>query len=154
MRGPGEDQQAEPAAAMQARVRASFARQAMMATLGAELVSIEPGRVELTLPHDDKFTQQHGFVHAGAVAAVLDSACGYAAFSVMPPEAAVLTAAYTINLLAPAAGERFRMMGTVIRAGRTLVVCRGDAFADGAATPFAVMQATLTALYDRPGVQH
>jgi uncharacterized protein (TIGR00369 family) len=150
MRGPGEDQQAEPVAAMQERVQASFALQAMMATLGAELVSIERGRVELALPHDERFTQQHGFVHAGAVAAVLDSACGYAAFSVMPPEAAVLTASYTINLLAPAVGERFRMTGTVVRAGRTLVVCRGDAFADGAATPFAVMQATLTALYDRP----
>ena len=153
MRGPGEDQQAEPVAAMQARVRASFARQAMMATLGAELVSIERGRAELTLPRDERFTQQHGFVHAGAVAAVLDSACGYAAFSVMPPEAAVLTASYTINLLAPAVGERFRMTGTVIRAGRTLVVCRGDAFTDDAASPFAVMQATLTALYDRPGVR-
>ena len=135
MRGPGEDQQAEPVAAMQARVRASFARQAMMATLGAELVSIERGRAELTLPRDERFTQQHGFVHAGAVAAVL-------------------TASYTINLLAPAVGERFRITGTVVRAGRTLVVCRGDAFTDGAATPFAVMQATLTALYDRPGVQH
>jgi len=139
---------------MQARVAASFARQAMMATLGAELVSVEPGRVELALPHDERLTQQHGFVHAGAVAAVLDSACGYAAFSVMPPEAAVLTASYTINLLAPAVGERFRMTGTVVRAGRTLVVCRGDAFAGDGATPFAVMQATLTALYDRPGVQH
>ena len=132
MRGPGDDEQVEPVAAMQARVRTSFARQVMMATLGAELVSVEPGRVELTLPHDERFTQQHGFVHAGAVAAVLDSACGYAAFSVMPPEAAVLTASYTINLLAPAVGERFRMTGTVIRAGRTLVVCRGDAFTDGA----------------------
>jgi len=76
----------------------------MMATLGAKLVSVERGRVELTVPHDERFTQQHGFVHAGAVAAVLDSACGYAAFSVMPPEAAVLTASYTINLLAPAVG--------------------------------------------------
>jgi uncharacterized protein (TIGR00369 family) len=139
---------------MQARVAASFARQAMMATLGAELVSVERGQVELALPHDERFTQQHGFVHAGAVAAVLDSACGYAAFSVMPPEAAVLTASYTINLLAPAVGERFRMTGTVVRAGRTLVVCRGDAFAGDATTPFAVMQATLTALHDRPGVQH
>jgi len=154
VREPGEDQRAEPVATMQERVAASFARQAMMATLGAELVSVERGRVELTLPHDERFTQQHGFVHAGAVAAVLDSACGYAAFSVMPPEAAVLTAAYTINLLAPAVGKRFRMTGTVIRAGRTLVVCRGDAFTDGAAAPFAVMQATLTALHDRPGVQH
>ena len=139
---------------MRARIRASFARQAMMATLGAGLVSIERGRVELTLPKDARFTQQHGFVHAGAVAAVLDSACGYAAFSVMPPEAAVLTASYTINLLAPAAGERFRMTGTVVRAGRTLVVCRGDAFADAAAAPFAVMQATLTAVYDRTGIKH
>ena len=139
---------------MRARVRARFARQAMMATLGAELVSVEPGRVELALRHDARFTQQHGFMHAGAVAAVLDSACGYAAFSVMPPEAAVLTASYTINLLAPAAGEGFRMTGAVVRAGRTLVVCRGDAFAAGAATPFAVMQATLTALYDRPGIRH
>ena len=139
---------------MRARIRASFARQAMMATLGADLVSIERGQVELALRRDARFTQQHGFVHAGAVAAVLDSACGYAAFSVMPPEAAVLTASYTINLLAPAAGERFRMTGTVVRAGRTLVVCRGDAFAGAATAPFAVMQATLTAVYDRPGIQH
>ena len=139
---------------MRARVRASFGRQAMMATLGAELVSVEPGRVELAIRHDARFTQQHGFLHAGAVAAVLDSACGYAAFSVMPPEAAVLTAAYSINLLAPAAGERFVMTGTVVRAGRTLVVCRGEATTAGAAVPFAVMQATLTAVYDRPGMRH
>jgi acyl-coenzyme A thioesterase PaaI-like protein len=90
------------------------------------------------------------FVHAGAVAAVLDSACGYATFSMMPLEAAMLTASYTINLLALAAGERFRMTGTVVRAGWTLV-CRGDAFAGDATTSFAVTQATLTARYDRPG---
>jgi uncharacterized protein (TIGR00369 family) len=139
---------------MAARVRASFERQAMMATLGARLSAVGPGRVELIVDHDDRFTQQHGFMHAGAVAAVLDSACGYAAFTVMPPDAAVLTATYTINLLAPAAGRRFVMTGEVVRAGRTLVVCRGEASADGAATPFAVMQATLTALYDRPGIAH
>jgi len=137
---------------MRARVQASFDRQAMMATLGAELVSVEPGRVELALPHDARFTQQHGFVHAGAVAAVLDSACGYAAFSVMPPDAAVLTASYTINLLAPAAGERFTITGEVVRAGRTLVVCRGEAFADGDKRPFAVMQATMTAVFGHPGI--
>jgi len=154
VRESGNDQQAEPPEAMRARVQASFDRQAMMATLGAELASVEPGRVELALRHDARFTQQHGFVHAGAVAAVLDSACGYAAFSVMPPEAAVLTVSYAINLLAPAAGERFRMIGTVTRAGRTLAVCRGDAFADTASTPFAVMQATLTAVCDRPGIRH
>jgi uncharacterized protein (TIGR00369 family) len=145
---------AEPAEAMRARVRGSFERQAMMATLGVRLAAVERGRVELVLDYDDRFTQQHGFMHAGAVAAVLDSACGYAAFSVMPPEAAVLTAAYSINLLAPAAGRRFVMTAQVVRAGRTLVVCRGEASADGAAVPFAVMQATLSAVYDRPGISH
>ena len=120
---------------MRARVTDSFGRQSMMATLGAELVSVERGRVELALRHDTRFTQQHGFMHAGAVAAVLDSACGYAAFSVMPPEAAVLTVTYSINLLAPAVGERFTMVGTVVRAGRTMVTCRGDAFSDGADVP-------------------
>ena len=139
---------------MAARVQASFERQAMMATLGVRLSAVGRGRVELVMGHDERFTQQHGFVHAGAVSAVLDSACGYAAFSVMPPDAAVLTAAYTINLLAPAAGKRFVMTGEVIRAGRTLVVCRGEATADGKAKPFAVMQSTLTAVYDRPGITH
>ena len=142
----------EPAEAMVARVRDSLKRQGMMATLGVELVAIERGRVEMTLPHDDRFTQQHGFLHAGAVASVMDTACGFAAFSVMPPEAAVLTASYTINLMAPAAGERFTITGEVVRAGRTLVVCRGEAFADDDKRPFAVMQATMTALYNGPGV--
>jgi len=104
--------------------------------------------VEMALRYDDRFTQQHGFLHAGAVASVLDSACGYAAYSVMPPDAWVLTVTYTINLLAPAAGQRFTMTGQVVRAGRSLVVCRGEAFADGAERPFAAM----TAQYDRPGV--
>jgi uncharacterized protein (TIGR00369 family) len=144
--------QPEPAEAMAARVRDSLERQGMMATLGVRLIAIERGRVEMALRHDDRFTQQHGFLHAGAVASVLDSACGYAAYSVMPPEAEVLTVTYTINLLAPAAGEQFMVTGQVVRAGRTLVVCRGEAFADGADRPFAAMQATMTALYDRPGL--
>ncbi|MGD0559548.1 MAG: PaaI family thioesterase [Streptosporangiaceae bacterium] len=146
--------ESEPTEAMEARVRASFERQAMMATLGARLAAVQRGRVEILVNHDDRFTQQHGFMHAGAVAAVLDSACGYAAFSVMPPDAAVLTATYTINLLAPAAGELFAITGEVIRAGRTLVVCRGQATVDGATAPFAVMQATLSAVYNRPGITH
>ena len=137
---------------MLARVRASFDRQAMMATLGVEVTAVEPGRVEMLLRHDDRFTQQHGFLHAGAVASVLDTACGYAAYSVMPPEASVLTVTYTINLLAPAAGERFAITGEVVRAGRTLVVCRGEAFADGGQRPFAVMQATMTAVVGRAGI--
>jgi uncharacterized protein (TIGR00369 family) len=134
---------------MLARVRGSFGRQGMMATLGVEVTTVEPGRVEMLLKHDDRFTQQHGFMHAGAVSAVLDTACGFAAYSVMPANAAVLTASFTINLLAPAAGHRFTMTGEVIRAGRTLVVCRGEAFADEDKRPFAVMQATMTALYNR-----
>ena len=141
----------EPTEAMVARVRDSLGRQGLMSTLGVELIAVERGRVDLALRYDDRFTQQHGFLHAGAVASVLDSACGYAAYSVMPPDAEVLTVTYTINLLAPAAGERFAVTGQVVRAGRTLVVCRGEAFADGADRPFAVMQATMTARYDRPG---
>jgi uncharacterized protein (TIGR00369 family) len=137
---------------MLARVQASFDRQGMMTTLGVEVIAVEPGRVEMSLRHDDRFTQQHGFLHAGAVASVLDTACGYAAYSVMPPEAAVLTATYTVNLLAPAAGQRFTITGEVVRAGRTLVVCRGEAFADGDKRPFAVMQATMTAVFGKPGV--
>ena len=143
----------EPAEAMLARVRDSIERQGMMATLGVELIAVERGRVQLALRYDDRFSQQHGFLHAGAVASVLDTACGYAAYSVMPPEASVLTATYTINLLAPAAGERFAITGEVVRAGRTLVVCRGEAFADGDKRPFAVMQATMTAVIGRPGIQ-
>jgi uncharacterized protein (TIGR00369 family) len=142
----------ETSEAMLARVRASFDRQAMMTTLGVQVTAVEPGRVEMLLRHDDRFTQQHGFLHAGAVASVLDTACGYAAYSVMPPEASVLTATYTINLLAPAAGERFAITGEVVRAGRTLVVCRGEALADGDKRPFAVMQATMTAVFGRPGI--
>ena len=106
----------------------------------------------MSLRHDDRFTQQHGFLHAGAVASVMDTACGFAAFSVMSPDAAVLTASYTINLMAPAAGERFTITGEVVRAGRTLVVCRGEAFADGGKRPFAVMQATMTAVYGKAGI--
>ena len=87
-----------------------------MTRLGVEVTTGEPGRVEMLMRHDDRFTQQHGFLHAGAVASVLDTACGYAAYTVMPPEASVLTASYTVNLLAPAAGERFAITGEVVRA--------------------------------------
>jgi len=137
---------------MLARVRASFDRQAMMSTLGVEVTAVKRGHVLMSLGHDERFTQQHGFMHAGAVASVLDTACGYAAYSVMPPDAAVLTATYTVNLMAPAAGKRFTITGEVVRAGRTLVVCRGEAFADGGQRPFAVMQATMTAVYGKAGL--
>jgi uncharacterized protein (TIGR00369 family) len=137
---------------MLARVRASFDRQGMMTTLGVEVTAVERGKVVMSLGHDERLTQQHGFLHAGAVTSVLDTACGYAAFSVMPSEAAVLTVSFTVNLMAPAAGERFTITGEVVRAGRTLVVCRGEAFADASQRPFAVMQATMTAIYGKAGI--
>lgn len=111
------------------RVRVSFAKQALMVTLGARLVHVAPGDVDVELPFADHITQQHGFLHAGAVASILDSACGYAALTLMPPDAAVLTAEYKVNLLAPAAGEVVIARGRVLNAGRTLTVTRGDAFA-------------------------
>src|SRR5262245_29755768 len=89
------------------RVRESFARQRVMETIGATLTRVEAGAVEITLPHRDDLTQQHGFVHAGIIATILDSACGYAAFSLMPSDVAVLTVKYKINLLRPASGDRF-----------------------------------------------
>jgi uncharacterized protein (TIGR00369 family) len=142
----------ESLADMLARVQGSFDRQGMMTTLGVEVTAVERGKVWMSLGHDQRFTQQHGFMHAGAVTSVLDTACGYAAFSVMPPEAAVLTVSFTVNLMAPAAGQRFTITGEVVRAGRTLVVCRGEAFADGSDRPFAVMQATMTAIYGKAGI--
>src|SRR5690606_2971211 len=111
------------------RVRASFAKQAAMVTLGASLAEVAPGRVVITLPWAAHLTQQHGFLHAGMVATALDSACGYAGFSLMPVDAAVLTIEFKINLLAPARGESFRMVGTVIKPGRTVTVAEGHAYA-------------------------
>ena len=110
-----------------ARVRSSFERQRVMAALGVTLTQVDAGRVELELAFDTRLTQQHGFMHAGVIATALDSACGYAAFSLMPVDAGVLTVEYKINFLAPAAADRFQLIGTVVRAGRTLTVCQGEA---------------------------
>lgn len=135
------------------RVRASFARQAVMQTLGAALDRVEPGEVDIALPFRADLTQQHGFLHAGVVTTVVDSACGYAALSLMQPEAAVLSVEYKVNLLAPAAGERFLARAVVIRSGRTLVVCRGDVFADpddgGGGNLVATMLATMMTVVGR-----
>ena len=108
------------------RIRASFARQQFMNTLGARLVYIAPGEVHIALEHRDDLTQQHGFLHAGAVTTAMDSACGYAALSLMEPGAAVLAVEFKVNLMAPAAGKEFLAIGTVERAGKTLTVCRGE----------------------------
>jgi uncharacterized protein (TIGR00369 family) len=137
-----------------ARVRASFARQAMMATIGASLAAIEPGQVDITMPFHAGLTQQHGFLHAGVVTALVDTACGFAALSLMPPGTGVLSVEYKVNLLAPAQSERFLARGRVIRAGRTILVCAGDVFTerDGAPVTVATMLATMMVIRDRPGI--
>lgn len=111
------------------RVRQSFLKQAFMSTLGAELTAVAEGMVEIRLPFSASLTQQNGFLHAGAVTAVLDSACGYAALSVAAADLDVLTVEFKVNLLAPAAGEFFIAKAHVKRAGKKLTVCAGDAFA-------------------------
>ena len=135
----------------EARVRASFARQRAMETIGAVLTRVEPGVVEVALPYRADLTQQHGFLHAGIVATILDSACGYAAFSLMAANVAVLTVEYKINLLRPAQGDRFAARAHVVRAGQTLTVCSGDVFAQtGAAEKLiATMLATVFAAPER-----
>jgi uncharacterized protein (TIGR00369 family) len=97
-----------------------------MSTIGASLGIVEPGAVDIVLPFRDDLTQQDGFLHAGIIAAVADSACGYAAHSLMPPSARVLSIEFKLNLLAPAVGERIEARGRVVRAGRTITVCRAD----------------------------
>lgn len=136
----------------EARVRASFARQTFMQTLGACLVRVAPGEVEIELPCRPEISQQHGFVHAGAVASIVDSACGYAALTLMPADAAVLSVEYKINLTAPAEGERIVARGRVLKPGRTLHVCLGEAVAvrDGAERSVATMLATMICVRDRP----
>ena len=114
------------------RVRESFARQRVMETFGARLVRVAPGEVEIGLPFSGALTQQHGYLHAGVVAAVVDSACGYAALSLAPAGAEVLSVEFKLNLLSPAAGESFAARARVLRAGRSVTVCAGDLFALGA----------------------
>ena len=109
-------------------VRESFSKQEAMRTLGASLRLVEPGRVEIQLPYRGDLTQQHGFLHAGVVTTVMDSSCGYAAFSLMPPGTGVLSVEFKVNLLAPAKGEMLLARGRVMRAGRTLTVCQADGF--------------------------
>ncbi len=110
------------------RVRSSFAQQAAMSLIGAELVEVAPGRIVMTLAHSARVTQQHGFIHAGIVSTALDSACGYAAATLMPADAGVLTIEFKVNLLAPARGPLLRVEGRVTKAGRTISVADGQAW--------------------------
>jgi len=134
------------------RIRDSFARQTIMTLIGAELAGIEPGRVTIELPFRDDLCQQHGFFHAGVTSTIADSAGGYAAFTLFPAGSSVLTVEFKINLLAPAAGERLRAVGQVLRAGRRLTVCDVDVFAEdaGRATLCAKLVQTLICLEDSP----
>ena len=112
----------------EARVRASFARQAFMATLGAEISRLAPGEMDISLPQRTELTQQHGYFHAGVTATIADSAAGYAALSLYPKGTGVLTTEFKINLLRPAEGERLIARGRVIKPGRTLTICRSDVY--------------------------
>jgi uncharacterized protein (TIGR00369 family) len=123
-----------------------------MATIGAELVHVAPGEVDIALPFSKQLTQQDGFLHAGVVAGAADSACGYAALTTMEAGTEVLTVEFKINLLAPAAGERLLVRGRVLRAGRTLTVCRADAvtISEGQEKHVATLTATLIARLAEP----
>ena len=138
----------------QQAVRDSFAAQRLMATLGARLARIGAGEIEIRVPFRSDLTQQHGFLHAGVVTSALDSACGYAAFSLMPEGAGVLTVEFKTNLLAAARGEELIARGRVVRAGRTITVCQaeGAMLADGAETAVATMLATIMTIRDRADV--
>jgi uncharacterized protein (TIGR00369 family) len=137
------------------RVRSSFARQKAMTTIGAELTLVTRGTVEIEMPFADALTQQHGFLHAGVISIALDSACGYAAYSLMPPDAAVLTIEFKVNLLAPGKGERFLFRGVVTKPGRTIIVADGQAYAfgtDGEAKMIATMTGTMMTVTGRQGI--
>ncbi|WP_076442308.1 PaaI family thioesterase [Bosea sp. TND4EK4] len=137
------------------RVRVSFSRQNAMSTIGATLTVVTPGMVEIEMPYCDSLTQQYGFIQGGILSTALDSACGYAAYSLMPENTAVLTVEFKVNFLAPGKGERFLFRGSVIKPGRTIIVADGQAYgfaADGATKLLATMTATMMALPDRADI--
>jgi uncharacterized protein (TIGR00369 family) len=136
------------------RIRASFAKQGLMSTLGATLTKVAPGFVEIALRPAPAISQQHGFVHAGAVSAIADSAAGYAALSLMQPDRGVLTTEFKINLVAPAAGDRIVARGKVIKAGRTLTLAQTEVFAErvGQEKLIALLTATMMSVEGREGV--
>jgi uncharacterized protein (TIGR00369 family) len=138
----------------EARIRTSFAKQGLMRTLGASIARLSPGAVEVSLAPSPSISQQHGFVHAGAVAAIADTAAGYAALSLMPPGAGVLTAEFKINLVAPAAGDRIVARGRVVKPGRTLTLAQAEvvAVAEGREKMVALLTATMMTVEGREGL--
>ena len=135
----------------EARIRASFARQKIMKTIGARLTKVAPGEVEIELPFRADLTQQHGFLHAGIVTSIVDTACGYAAMTFMPGDATVLTVEYKVNFVSPAMGKLMIARGHVTKPGRTVTVCAGDVFAlsDGKEKLVVTMLGTMMTLHDR-----
>lgn len=134
--------------AFEQRVRASFGRQELLNTLNGKIAFICPGELHIEAPFDARFTQQDGFLHAGIVATLMDSACGYAAYTLMPADSRVLSVEFKVNFLNPARGERFRAEGRVVKSGRTISVCEGRLFAsqNGQESLVAMMQATMMCL--------
>ena len=133
------------------KVRASFARQGAMGLIGAELADLKPGWCEIRMPYRADLTQQHGYFHAGIITTAVDSAAGYAGFSLMVPDASVLSVEFKINLLAPGDGEMLYAIGEVIKPRRTLVITRGDAYVvkNGKTTHCATMQQTLMTMHGK-----
>jgi uncharacterized protein (TIGR00369 family) len=146
--------QKEQVADCEQRVRSSFAKQGLMATLGATLQKVSPGIVEIALRPTASISQQHGFAHAGAVSAIADTAAGYAGLTLMPPGAGVLTTEFKINLLAPAKGDRIVAIGKVVKSGRTLTLAQTEVFAEsnGKSKLIALLTVTLMAVQGRDGV--
>ncbi len=138
-----------------ARCRASFGRQQAMRLIGARLVNVEPGLAEIELAYRDDLTQQKGYVHGGIIGMIADSACGYAAYSLMPASSSLVSVEYKINLLAPAIGEILFARGEVLRPGRTLTVARADIHGrtGGKSVHIATMQQTLMMLPDTPDIR-
>jgi uncharacterized protein (TIGR00369 family) len=134
------------------RVRASFAQQGAMKLIGAELSDLAPGYCSISLAPRPETSQQHGYVHAGIVAALVDTAGGYAGFTLFPADSSVLTVEFKLNLLAPAKGDRLIAEGFVVKPGRTLVITRGDVHAEagGKRTLVALMQQTLMVMHGKP----
>ena len=134
------------------RVRASFARQKVMETIGASLTRVAPGEVEIELSFRDNLTQHHGYLHGGIVTSIVDTACGFAAMTLMPADASVLTIEYKANFVSPATGKRMIARGRVTKPGRTITVCAGDvvALSGGKEKQVATMLATMMAVRERP----
>ena len=130
-------------------IKESFAKQLVMSLIGASLTGVEPGIVEITLPYRSDLTQQHGYVHAGIITTIADSACGYAAYTLMPPNSDVLAVEFKVNLMRPAQGESFVARAEVLKSGRTLSVVRADVHAltgDDQRELVAIMQGTMMRL--------